>query len=151
MCDRSNLRKPPHRHVNMRAPPPVPVGCMLRASPKLLISRRLNPWAPGGLAKVRRTSDRPPVRGPSAATVATMQLYERLQALHLGASRRRLKQWLAASRVRVNGTVVRRGDVAIGVDDHVELTAAPPPACPQPLGLVHEDADILVVTKPPGL
>jgi len=80
-----------------------------------------------------------------------MQLYERLQALHLGASRRRLKQWLAASRVRVNGTVVRRGDVAVGVDDRVELTAPPPPACPEPLGLVHEDADILVVAKPSGL
>jgi len=80
-----------------------------------------------------------------------MQLYERLQALHLGASRRRLKQWLAASRVRVNGTVVRRGDVAVGVDDRVELTAPPPPGCPQPLGLVHEDADILVVAKPSGL
>ena len=80
-----------------------------------------------------------------------MQLYERLQALHLGASRRRLKQWLAASRVRVNGTVVRRGDVAVGVDDRVELTAPPPPGCPQPLGLVHEDADILVVVKPSGL
>jgi 23S rRNA pseudouridine1911/1915/1917 synthase len=80
-----------------------------------------------------------------------MRLDERLQALHPGASRRRLKQWLAASRVRVNGTVVRRGDVTVGVDDRVELTAPPPPACPQPLGLVHEDADILVVTKPPGL
>src|SRR2546428_13597190 len=80
-----------------------------------------------------------------------MQLYDGCQARHRGASRRRLKQWLAASRVRVNGTVVRRGDVAVGVDDRVELTAPPPPACPQPLGLVHEDADILVVTKPPGL
>src|SRR2546428_1462935 len=80
-----------------------------------------------------------------------MQLYERLQALHLGASRRRLKQWLAASRVRVNGTVVRRGDVAVAADDRVELPRPPPPACPQPLGLVHEDADILVVAKPSGL
>src|SRR2546428_8764670 len=80
-----------------------------------------------------------------------MQLNEGLRALQLGAWRRRLKQWLGASRVRVNGTVVRRGDVAVGVDDRVELTAPPPPACPQPLGLVHEDADILVVAKPSGL
>src|SRR5437867_1618178 len=49
-----------------------------------------------------------------------MQLYQRLQALHPGASRRRLKQWLTASRVRVNGAIVRRGDVAVGVDDPVE-------------------------------
>jgi len=80
-----------------------------------------------------------------------MQLYERLQALHPGAPRRRLKQWLAASRVRVNGTIVRRGDVAVADADRVELTAAPPPACPAPLRLVHEDDEILVVDKPPGL
>ena len=80
-----------------------------------------------------------------------MQLYERLQALYPGASRRSLKHWLTGSRVRVNGVVVRRGDVAVAVDDRVELTAPPPPPCPQPLGLVHEDADILVVDKPTGL
>jgi len=80
-----------------------------------------------------------------------MQLYQRLQALHPGASRRRLKQWLTASRVRVNGAIVRRGDVAVGVDDRVELNEPPPPACPPPLRLVHEDADVLVVDKPPGL
>src|SRR3989442_9556906 len=80
-----------------------------------------------------------------------MQLYQRLQALHPGASRRRLKQWLTASRVRVNGAIVRRGDVAVGVDDRVELNEPPPPACPAPLRLVHEDEDVLVVDKPSGL
>lgn len=80
-----------------------------------------------------------------------MQLDERLKALYPDASRRSLKQWLATSRVRVNGAVVHRGDVAVGADDRVELAAAPPPACPRPLGLVHEDQDILVVDKPSGL
>ena len=80
-----------------------------------------------------------------------MQLEERLQALYPGTSRRGLKRWLASSRVRVNGAVVRRGDLVIGADDRVELTAAPAPACPHPLGLVHEDAEIIVVDKPSGL
>ncbi|HYS18771.1 MAG TPA: RluA family pseudouridine synthase [Candidatus Binatia bacterium] len=80
-----------------------------------------------------------------------MRLYERLQALYPGASHRRLKQWLEASRIRVNGAIVRRGDLAVGVEDRVELIAAPPPACPPPLRLVHEDEDILVVDKPSGL
>src|SRR4029434_5552965 len=62
-----------------------------------------------------------------------------------------LKRWLAASRVRVNGAVVRRGDLVVDADDKVELTAVPAPACPRPLGLVHEDAEILVVDKPSGL
>ena len=80
-----------------------------------------------------------------------MRLYERLQSLHPGASRRRLKRWLEASRVRVNGVIARRGDVDVAVDDRIELTTPPPPACPPPLRLVHEDADILVVDKPSGL
>jgi 23S rRNA pseudouridine1911/1915/1917 synthase len=80
-----------------------------------------------------------------------MQLYARLAALHPGASRRRLKQWLEASRVRVNGAIVRRGDVLIDVGDRVELTAAVPAAAPPPLRIVHEDAAILVIDKPPGL
>ncbi len=66
-------------------------------------------------------------------------------------SRRRLKEWLEGSRIRVNGVVVRRGDVAVGPDDRVELGALPPPAFPAGLGLIHEDADILVVDKPAGL
>jgi 23S rRNA pseudouridine1911/1915/1917 synthase len=66
-------------------------------------------------------------------------------------SGRRLKGWLEDSRVRVNGAVVRRGDVAVGPGDRVELAAPPPPAFPAPLRLVHADADVIVVDKPPGL
>jgi 23S rRNA pseudouridine1911/1915/1917 synthase len=80
-----------------------------------------------------------------------MQLGERLQALYPGTSRRGLKRWLAACRVRVNGAVVRRGDLVVGPNDLVELAAAPARACPRPLSLVHEDAEILVVDKPSGL
>jgi len=80
-----------------------------------------------------------------------MTLRVRLGALYPDASGRSLKQWLEAGRVRVNGQVVRRGDVDVGATDRVELGAPPPPAFPAPLRLVHEDDDVLVVDKPPGL
>jgi 23S rRNA pseudouridine1911/1915/1917 synthase len=78
-----------------------------------------------------------------------MQLYARLAALHPGASRRRLKHWLETARVRVNGTIVRRGDVVVDAGDRVELSA--PPAAAPPLPVVHEDDAILVIDKPSGL
>jgi 23S rRNA pseudouridine1911/1915/1917 synthase len=68
-----------------------------------------------------------------------------------GASNRSLKQWLERGRVRVNGTVTRRGDLAVHRRDHVELGTPPPAPIPAPLRLVHEDDDVLVVDKPPGL
>jgi 23S rRNA pseudouridine1911/1915/1917 synthase len=68
-----------------------------------------------------------------------------------GVSGRRLKQWLERGRVRVNGAVVRRGDAAVGPDDRVELGAPPPEPIPDPLRLVHEDDDVVVVDKPAGL
>jgi RluA family pseudouridine synthase len=78
-------------------------------------------------------------------------LRERLQALHPGVSGRRLKRWLEESRVRVNGAVVRRGDVLVRAGDRVELGAAPPPPFPAALRLVHADGAIIVVDKPAGL
>jgi 23S rRNA pseudouridine1911/1915/1917 synthase len=80
-----------------------------------------------------------------------MTLRVRLGALYPGASGRSLKQWLEAGRVRVNGQVVRRGDVDVRGTDRVELGAPPPPAFPAPLRLVHEDDDVLVIDKPTGL
>jgi len=53
--------------------------------------------------------------------------------------------------VRVNGVVARRGDLAIGVDDRVELVARQAPSIPAPLRLVHEDEQLIVVDKPAGL
>lgn len=50
----------------------------------------------------------------------------------------------------MNGVVVRRGDAPVGPRDRVEL-GAPPRVFPAPLGLVHEDDDMLVVDKPAGL
>ena len=81
-----------------------------------------------------------------------MRLSDRLQRMHPGSSRTAVKGWLETGRVQVNGTVVRRGDVTVEESDHVALTATPPPAFPASLlRRVHEDDDILVVDKPPGL
>jgi 23S rRNA pseudouridine1911/1915/1917 synthase len=78
-------------------------------------------------------------------------LRARLHALYPDTSGRRLKQWLEGGRVRVNGAVVRRGDVAVTAADRVELGVPPPPPFPAPLKLVHEDDDLIVIDKPPGL
>ena len=78
-------------------------------------------------------------------------LRDRLHTLFPDTSGRRLKQWLELGRVRVNGAVVRRGDAAVTRGDRVELGAPPPAPIPAPLRLVHEDAEILVIDKPPGL
>jgi 23S rRNA-/tRNA-specific pseudouridylate synthase len=78
-------------------------------------------------------------------------LRTRLSSLYPDTSGRRLKQWLEGGRVRVNGEVVRRGDVSVGATDRVELGVPPPPPFPALLRLVHEDDDLLVIDKPPGL
>jgi len=80
-----------------------------------------------------------------------VSLRERLAALYPGSSRRTVKQWLQAGRVTVNGAVARRGDLPVGPGDRVHLGAPPPPALPPSLRLVHEDADLIVVDKPPGM
>jgi 23S rRNA pseudouridine1911/1915/1917 synthase len=61
-----------------------------------------------------------------------------------------IRGWLAAGRVRVDGTVTRRGDVEVPDGARVTL-GTPAPRFPAALGLVHEDEDLLVVDKPPGL
>jgi 23S rRNA pseudouridine1911/1915/1917 synthase len=80
-----------------------------------------------------------------------MRLIDRLQALYPEASRRSLRQWLATSRVQVNGAVVERADVEVDAADRVALGAPAPLERPSPLKLIYEDDDILVVDKPSGL
>ena len=78
-------------------------------------------------------------------------LTERLRQLFPGASGRTMKQWLEGGRVRVAGKVVRRGGVAVGAAERVELGPPEGPKFPAALRCVFEDDDILVVDKPPGL
>src|SRR3989337_3017732 len=79
-------------------------------------------------------------------------LLDRLRALFPEASGRSLRQWLRDGRVRVSGAVARDGRAAVGTGQAVALgaTASRMPF-PAALRLVHEDADLLVIDKPPGL
>lgn len=81
----------------------------------------------------------------------SVRLRERLAALYPASSRRAVRRWLEGGRVTVNGRVVRRGDLLLTEGDRVALGAPPPAPLPTPLRLVHEDEDIVVVDKPPGL
>jgi 23S rRNA pseudouridine1911/1915/1917 synthase len=71
-------------------------------------------------------------------------------------SRSRLQQWVAGAAVRVNGAAVRRRHELV-LGDLIEVEPQPAPDAkayapePMPLAIVHEDSDILVVDKPPGL
>jgi RluA family pseudouridine synthase len=80
------------------------------------------------------------------------RLLEKLAERVPGASRRTLRQLLVHGRVLVDGVVVRRGDVPVGRGARIvvlpkEATAGGAP----PIPIVHEDAGIVVVDKPPGL
>jgi 23S rRNA pseudouridine1911/1915/1917 synthase len=77
-------------------------------------------------------------------------LGHRLRALYPDAPGRRIKQWLAMGRVRVNGVAVRRADTPVAPGDRVAL-GRPAAAFPSPLRLVHADEHVLVVDKPAGL
>jgi 23S rRNA pseudouridine1911/1915/1917 synthase len=75
----------------------------------------------------------------------------RLRAEFPDSSGRRLRTWLVAGRVRVGGAVVRDPRTPVAASDPVTLGPSPPPALAPPLRLVHEDAALLVIEKPPGL
>ena len=81
----------------------------------------------------------------------TLDLIAELATLHPQTSRRTLKQWLAAGRVRVNGDVVRRGTTEVRVGDRIVLGVAAAAPLPEQLRIVHENARLLVVDKPAGL
>ena len=61
-----------------------------------------------------------------------------------------MRGWLASGRVRVDGVVMRRGATEVAAGARISLGAAAP-TFPSALRLVHEDEDLLVVDKPPGL
>jgi 23S rRNA pseudouridine1911/1915/1917 synthase len=78
-------------------------------------------------------------------------LSARLRALFPEASGRSLKQWLESGRIELNGRVCRDGRIMVGARDRVVLGTRGRVPFPRGLGLVHEDAAMVVVDKQPGL
>src|SRR5262249_1998444 len=78
-------------------------------------------------------------------------LLERLRTEYPDSSGRRVRAWLVAGRVRVNGEIARDPRTPVAPGDRITLGAPPPPALAAPLRLVHEDDQLLVIEKPPGL
>jgi 23S rRNA pseudouridine1911/1915/1917 synthase len=78
-------------------------------------------------------------------------LSARLRALFPEASGRSLKQWLESGRIELNGRVCRDGRIMVDARDRVVLGTRGRVPFPRGLGLVHEDAAIVVVDKQPGL
>jgi 23S rRNA pseudouridine1911/1915/1917 synthase len=78
-------------------------------------------------------------------------LSARLRTLFPEASGRSLKQWLESGRIELNGRVCRDGRIMVDVRDRVVLGTRGRVPFPRGLGLVHEDAAMVVVDKQPGL
>jgi 23S rRNA pseudouridine1911/1915/1917 synthase len=84
-----------------------------------------------------------------------MLLLDYLQKKYPTAKKMTLKRMLEEGRVRVNGKPADRLKLELGDQDKVEVNERPITQRPRytlaPLERVHEDADVLVVNKPPGL
>lgn len=89
------------------------------------------------------------------AELGGKRLDQALAALFPDITRSQLQQWIAQERVRLNKQVPRKRDKVAG-GDRIEIRVPPPrenawPAQSLPLDIVHEDEDLLVINKPPGL
>jgi 23S rRNA pseudouridine1911/1915/1917 synthase len=86
---------------------------------------------------------------------AGQRLDQALPVMFAGITRSRLQQWIEDGRVLLNGRVPRKRD-KVREGDVVEILVPSPAegdwkAQAIPLEIVHEDGDILVINKPPGL
>lgn len=93
----------------------------------------------------------PPAPLSTAGGTADASVLARLRAMFSESSGRSVKQWLADGRVRVDGEVVRDGRATVGPHQMVVLHPQGRAVFPSALRLVHEDDDLLVIDKPPGL
>jgi 23S rRNA pseudouridine1911/1915/1917 synthase len=86
---------------------------------------------------------------------AGQRLDQVLAELLEGYSRTRIKEWIDAGQVLVNGAILRPKDKVLG-GEHVEIRATLPDAvdvAPEQieLNIVHQDKHVLVINKPAGL
>ena len=76
---------------------------------------------------------------------------------HPGASRARIRHWIASGRVSVNGRVAAKPASRVSPGDRIEVDSDPPPARivheaeKLPLDIVFEDEHLLALNKPAGL
>jgi len=87
--------------------------------------------------------------------LAGQRLDQALPALFTDITRSRLQQWIEDGRVTLNGRAPRKRD-KVKEGDTVEVLVPPPAesgwkAQALPLEIVHEDSELLVINKPPGL
>lgn len=87
--------------------------------------------------------------------LAGQRLDQALAAIFAEITRSQLQQWIEEGRVHLNGHVPRKRD-KVKAGDRAEILVPPPAetvwqAQAIPLSIVHEDDDILVINKPPGL
>jgi 23S rRNA pseudouridine1911/1915/1917 synthase len=87
--------------------------------------------------------------------LAGQRLDQALAALFADITRSQLQQWIEDGRITLNGRLPRKRD-KVKADDAVEIRVPPPvesgwKAQALPLEIVHEDSELLVINKPPGL
>jgi 23S rRNA pseudouridine1911/1915/1917 synthase len=84
-----------------------------------------------------------------------MLLLDYLQKKYPTAKKMTLKRMLDEGRVRVNGKPADRLKLEVGAQDRIEINERPARQRLRytlaPMELIHEDPDLLVVNKPPGL
>jgi 23S rRNA pseudouridine1911/1915/1917 synthase len=82
-----------------------------------------------------------------------MQLIEALIHRFPQAKKQTLRRMLEEGRVMLNGAPAKSLKQAVGESDKLDIADKPKPPRPtlDPLTLVHEDQDLLVIVKPPGL
>jgi 23S rRNA pseudouridine1911/1915/1917 synthase len=87
--------------------------------------------------------------------LAGQRLDQALAVLFADITRSQLQQWIEDGRITLNGRVPRKRD-KVKEGDAVEIRVPPPvesgwKAQALPLEIVHEDSELLVINKPPGL
>ncbi len=90
----------------------------------------------------------------AAGAKRDMILLDRLRELFPNAKTQTLKRMLEAKRIRVNGSLARALKQAIEPTDQIEVTDRAKTShetAALPFPIVHEDDDVLVIDKPPGL
>ena len=89
------------------------------------------------------------------AELAGRRLDQALTELLTGRSRAQVQKWIREGRARVDGRPLRPRDKVAGGERVTVSVPAPEPAAWRAeqiaLDVVHEDAEILVINKPPGL